>query len=290
MKTTVFETPSAFMEVAQPLLEQNEAANNLMLGAGLRLIREPNAYGKAAPFLCLAETDRGPSLLAIMTPPHQLHLYAPEEIHAQAVRAVAQVLVDAAWAVPAVMAAEALAHEFAGVWQALTDRPYALHVRMRVHELRRVKHPTYSPGRFRVALDDDSGRIVEWLLAFNQEVNVAISIDEAEAQKTASAGIRDQELYVWEDGEVRSMAKRLRPTPHGECISSVYTPPACRGRGYATSCVARLSQAILDSGCTFSCLFSDLANPTSNKIYRSVGYEPVCDYVHLVLHEPEHLA
>jgi len=39
----------------------------------------------------------------------------------------------------------------------------------------------------------------------------------------------------------------------------------------------RLSQAELDKGRRFIFLFTDLANPTSNKIYQQIGYEPVID-------------
>jgi predicted GNAT family acetyltransferase len=41
--------------------------------------------------------------------------------------------------------------------------------------------------------------------------------------------------------------------------------------------VAALSQAQLTAGRTFCFLFTDLANPTSNKIYQDIGYLPVCD-------------
>jgi predicted GNAT family acetyltransferase len=50
-----------------------------------------------------------------------------------------------------------------------------------------------------------------------------------------------------------------------------------RGHGYASALVAALSQAILDSGLQFCTLNTDIANPTSNKIYQAIGYVPVCD-------------
>jgi|GEM_PF-2659365 len=41
----------------------------------------------------------------------------------------------------------------------------------------------------------------------------------------------------------------------------------------------RLSRArrFLDGGKRFCFLYNDLSNPTSNKIYRRLGYEPICD-------------
>ena len=54
----------------------------------------------------------------------------------------------------------------------------------------------------------------------------------------------------------------------------VYTPPAARRRGYASALVAEASQLQLDAGRRFRFLFTDLANPTSNHIYQTIGYEP----------------
>jgi predicted GNAT family acetyltransferase len=61
----------------------------------------------------------------------------------------------------------------------------------------------------------------------------------------------------------------------------VYTPPEKRNRGYASSLVAALSQHLLDGGRKFCFLYTDLANPTSNKIYRALGYEHVGDSVQI---------
>ena len=58
----------------------------------------------------------------------------------------------------------------------------------------------------------------------------------------------------------------------------VYTPSDLRGRGYASACVAELSQRILDSGKAFCTLFTDLANPISNSIYQRIGYRPLGDF------------
>ena len=42
--------------------------------------------------------------------------------------------------------------------------------------------------------------------------------------------------------------------------------------------MAQVSQLQLDAGRTFVFLFTDLANPTANKIYQAIGYEPVIDF------------
>jgi hypothetical protein len=57
----------------------------------------------------------------------------------------------------------------------------------------------------------------------------------------------------------------------------VYTPPRFRRRGYASALVAELSRRLLDDGRDYCFLYTDLANPTSNRIYMDVGYELVCE-------------
>lgn len=64
----------------------------------------------------------------------------------------------------------------------------------------------------------------------------------------------------------------------------MYTPPEHRNRGYASAVVARLSQAILDGGKSFCTLFTDLGNPTSNRIYRKLGYVGVADFLDILFH------
>lgn len=85
-------------------------------------------------------------------------------------------------------------------------------------------------------------------------------------------------LYLWEDaGQAVSLVGAGGETPNGIRIGPVFRPPELRSRGYATSLTAAASQDQLDRGRRFVFLFTDLANPTSNKIYQVIGYEPVCD-------------
>lgn len=280
MKLVTYEDPGAFLDRAQPWLEEQEAANSLMLGVGLRVKEDRFAYGLRL-FMCIVHDEDRPALLALMTPPFPLQLHATRGPSDKAIEAVARLLLEEDWPVPGVMAIENLGAAFASRWAGLSGQTPRLGMRSRVHELRQVKHPDYSPGEFRPAREDESELMAAWHLRFQEDAHVPTRTNEFGARKRVDEAIKATRLYVWDhDGPV-STALRTRPTPHGECVGGVYTPPEHRARGYATSCVARLSQRILDSGKSFSCLFTDVANPTSNKIYRRIGYEPVCDFVHL---------
>jgi uncharacterized protein len=88
----------------------------------------------------------------------------------------------------------------------------------------------------------------------------------------------DEGLWLWDDDGPVSMAGFGGATPNGIRIGPVFTPPELRGRGYASALVASLSEWLLHHhGRRFCFLYTDLANRTSNEIYRRIGYERVCD-------------
>ena len=98
-------------------------------------------------------------------------------------------------------------------------------------------------------------------------------------------------MFVWDDGGPVSMAAWSGRTPNGVRVNYVYTPAERRGRGYASACVADLTQHLLNNVAEFCCLVTDLGNPTSNSIYQRIGYQPVCDlsdFILLPAHETVH--
>jgi predicted GNAT family acetyltransferase len=87
-------------------------------------------------------------------------------------------------------------------------------------------------------------------------------------------------ITFWEtpDGTPVSMAGALPKVAGQIRIAPVYTPPALRGRGYASAVTAAVSRAALTAGADEVLLFTDLANPTSNALYQRIGYRPVRDF------------
>ena len=80
-----------------------------------------------------------------------------------------------------------------------------------------------------------------------------------------------------------SMAGWAGRTARGVRVNFVYTPPEHRRRGYATACVARVTEQQLEEGRAFCCLYADLSNPTANSIYQRIGYRPICSVTSYVL-------
>jgi uncharacterized protein len=118
--------------------------------------------------------------------------------------------------------------------------------------------------------------VAAWTHAFNID---CFGPDKNLPEGDITPKIVNKEVFFWEDKWPVSMVAKSRPTDKGITVNYVYTPPELRGKGYATSCVAELSRNVLKSGKEFCTLYTDLANPTSNSIYKKIGYNPVCDSV-----------
>jgi predicted GNAT family acetyltransferase len=72
----------------------------------------------------------------------------------------------------------------------------------------------------------------------------------------------------------------VRPTVAGVArIGPVYTPDADRGHGYGSAVTAAAARTALATGARDVVLFTDLANPVSNSIYRRIGFRPVSDWL-----------
>ncbi len=273
-----FDNAEDFLAEAGPHLEENEAANGLMLGVAFRLLDNPGAYG-SPPFLAAVRREAETMLVALMTPPFPLQILLVHQDGASALPCLADGLRAQEWPVNGVMGNEALGRAFAEHWSSLTNVRHNVALHCRIHALHEVRPPAYSPGAFRRAKDDELDLVVDWFASFHRDAVPHDPFDAESALENMRARVAAGHVFFWDDDAPVSVAQWVRDTPHSAAVGGVYTPHELRGRGYATSCVARLSQHILDSGKDFCTLFTDLANPTSNKIYRSIGYEPVCDHV-----------
>jgi predicted GNAT family acetyltransferase len=121
--------------------------------------------------------------------------------------------------------------------------------------------------------------LAAWSQAFEEEAHTAPP-GPTDHDAVADRWIRGigRTAWLWiDEGRPVSLTGVGGLTPHGIRVGPVYTPPELRGRGYASNLVAEASQLQLDGGRQFVFLFTDLANPTANRIYRSIGYEPVID-------------
>ena len=283
MRLTTFDDPAAFELAARDFFAAREAQYNLLAGLTGTLIERPDAYGRATPYLAIVHDDAGRiALAALRTPPHRLIVSAASS------PATLDVLIAGVrrrWeSLPGVLGPSDTAHAFADRWQRATGERTVKVRAERIYELTAVIPPRRpAPGRLVQASQADRRMLLDWMDGFNDETHGVRDRRAAERMIDQRLASRHAGPHLWIDGEPVCMAGASGPTATGIRIGLVYTPPERRGRGYASSCVAALSQLLLDSGRQRCFLFTDLANPTSNSIYQAIGYRPVGDMAEIDL-------
>ena len=271
-----FDDPNAFRGVVTPYLVRDEARHNLLLGISTTLILRPEMY-ELFDLWCVSD---GADVVcaALRTPPFNLVLAQPATD--AALDALVDRLLQEGQDLPGVTAAVPEVEAFVSAWTSAIDVDAELLLRHGIYEVREVLPTPEAAGAPRAATPSDRDLVVAWMAAFGEEAlpdppeaERQARLVEARLHATDQAGI-----WLWEDeGRPVSMSGYGSETPNGIRIGPVYTPPELRGRGYATSLVAAQTGWLLASGRTFAFLYTDLDNPTSNALYRRIGYRMVAE-------------
>jgi predicted GNAT family acetyltransferase len=275
MEVRRLEDAEAWLVAVRPLLLEDEARHNIHFGLANTLMTHPEIYSTKHLWV-VSDADRRVGA-ALQTPPYNLLLARP------AIRGVSEALVEtilgAGMRVPGVTAADPEARMFADAWCARTGDRIRRVMAQGIYALREVRDPRPTAGAPREATPDDLELVLGWNEAFMDEVVLHERGDPAARRRRIEAAFTSEGegYWLWGDGdEPVSMTGFSRSTPNGCRIGPVYTPPELRGRGYATALVAHASRDQLAHGRRFCFLYTDMANPTSNAIYRRIGYELVC--------------
>lgn len=194
----------------------------------------------------------------------------PPEATAAAVDAVA----DAGVALPGVMGDAATAARFAGQWTERHKSGARPQGGQRIYELQTLVPVSGVSGALRLAAAGERDLMIDWMRAFEGDTREDPPNPEIEimVDRRLAAG----QLWLWEDGGPVSFAGASEPVEGVARVGPVYTPPELRNRGYAGACVAALSQRIVGGG-SRAILYTDLANATSNSVYRKLGYRAVAE-------------
>jgi uncharacterized protein len=270
-------TATRFAELAWDFVVRDPVGNNIIC----TLVEA--AYREERPdwewLRVLDDRDRLVGV-AMRTPPRGLLL---SELPAEGAEALAAEVARTNGSLPSVSGPPAAAAAFAQRYAAILGRPVRPGTAQRLLRLDQVRPPAGVPGRSRPARLADRDLVLDWMVAFS----VGTPADNSPRDDQVSAIDRRFDhgdlMWFWEvDGVPVSFAWRSPIAPRDQWprtpvtrISAVYTPPEQRGHGYASANVAELSRHGLAAGATACMLYTDVSNPTSNKIYQSIGYRPV---------------
>lgn len=276
MEWKFYGDPIAFSDKTETLLYLNEDRNSLFLG----IVNQIKNGRYEDYFLALAEEGDEVLAAALMTAPHPLQFIIFEE-KPELAEGLAKLLRKNGLAVSGIVGDKKTARKFAEIWAEETNKEIELHMDEGLYRIDAVvKGLERSPGTWRVANKRDASLLAEWFLLFEKDTGIGASSRE-EAAARIEKFLDDKEVYIWEvDGETVSCMKKSRPSKHGISVGFVFTPEEYRRKGYARTLVADVTEELLLEY-DFAMLYTDLKNPTSNKIYSEIGYEQIGNPVYL---------
>ena len=270
LRVTVHPGAAAFLERAEPWLVKDEAEHNLILDVATALAAsDPPASGA---FFATVEEEGRVAGAAFRTPPQKLVV---TRMPPGAVPELMEAVGRRYRSIPAVLGPEEVAHLAAEAWTRIRGGRWRPGMRQRLYRLDAVVPPPPIPGSVRFARPDEVELVTRWMEAFAAETGSFLTADPGHV----AAWVGEGSVLVFDDGGPVSVARVLGGSHGGMRVGYVYTPPEHRRRGYATSLVAGVSRMVLDLGFRYCVLYTDLANPVSNGIYRRIGYRPLADVV-----------
>jgi GNAT superfamily N-acetyltransferase len=249
-----------------PFLEKDETRNGIFLGALDSLKNDPPV---SVPVM--AQAVSGNEVIGAAFYRNRNLLLAGD--FDGAAEELARHLVVEGVDVPAVVGLNPETDAFARAWSLTRKCEAWLACNQGLYRLSQVRWPPLVNGVMRPARIEDSNLIYSWLVNFHKEAVPWEPFDPNELKVTSERRIRQGTTFVWEDDDrLVAMASLTRPSQKGITVNAVYTPLELRCRGYGSALVAAVSQEGLNRGKDFCILYTDMANPVSNSIYRKIGY------------------
>jgi predicted GNAT family acetyltransferase len=254
--------PAAARERARSFLHARPVEHNLLL----TILEQSIEFSLGGTFWLVVDASEVIGF-ALESPPGMGAVLAP--MPAGSCRMLAETI---ATNLPRVVGEAGAAAAFAGRWTECRSTSVTEIEGQRLYELTDPQRVATAGGLLRQAGEPDRSTLVEWTRAFVAETGVIPQDAEAVVDVRLARG----QFWVWDDDGVVSMASASEPTAGVSRVQHVYTPSSRRGAGYATACVEHMSRVLTERG--LRCvLYTDLANATSNSIYRNIGYEAVAE-------------
>jgi GNAT superfamily N-acetyltransferase len=229
------------------------------------------------PSLWLLVLDGSGQVAGVAMHRPEFELFLPDLAPGAAER-IAETLTGRGIDVPGASGGIEAARAFCLAWHRLTGRTWEQVSAARVYVLDAVKPPGGVPGERGTASPADLDLVAAWADAFVAESDGFWP--PGSQRELVTRRIAAGEISLWTvAGEAVSMAA-VSPVVGGVArVNLVYTPPTERGHGYGSAISAAVTQRALDDGADTCMLYADVANPTSNEIYRRIGYREFADSV-----------
>jgi uncharacterized protein len=266
LKVLFSEDPGFVLMRADEFLSSEPVLHNLILS----ILQSRVAQGDAGRYWIACDGEKAVGMV-VQSPLEYPATLTPME--PRAVLAMVDAIAEAGVTLAGVNGDAATAARFAGYWSERCKSAVTPFQGMRLYELLEVGEIASTEGQLRQAGPGDRRLMIHWTRAFQDEIGESADETELRVDRGLAAG----QLWLWDQGtETTSMAVSREPAKGVVRLSGVYTPCEKRKHGHATACVHALSKHLRGRG--YRCiLYTDLGNPTSNSIYRRIGYRAVAE-------------
>ncbi len=130
----------------------------------------------------------------------------------------------------------------------------------------------------RKAIDSDQPILAGWFEAFGRDTGLSPPDD---SNTRAARAIERGRIRILEhEGQPVACAQTARPIANQVRIGLVYVPDEHRRQGHAARLVTAVTAEALELGAS-PCLFTDAENQGTDALYRSIGYQPIDELLHL---------
>lgn len=272
MRAHLHEDLAEYWAIAGPLYSADPVMHTFELNVAARL-RQTDSDSAIA---LITLTDEGGLAGAALGTGHGLVCNA---VPAGGITPTVDVLADNAIRLPSVRGRRAVTLAIADAWVSRTGASVAATTDERLYRLADLTTPRVPGESQRVAaaaIED----LVPWSVEYSSET-FGVKAEPADTRRWLTGSYQLGGTYLcWERDGVRVAMAGVRSPIHGVSrIGPVYTPPGQRGHGYGSAVTAAACRWALGAGAREVVLTTDLANPTSNSIYRKLGFRPVADSV-----------
>ena len=283
----MFDDPVAYATAVEPLLAADRVRSTVVstmthgavVGPGTRRPVLVAAFDAGVPIAAAIRTTQAP--VVVVT--------APDRSDA------AGLLAPAVLAGPSppdlVSGPENAARAFAAGWIVeVGGGDSDVHTALLQYRLDNLIDPIGVPGGPRaVDVDDpiDVALAADWLLEFGIFTRTVPTPTGPDPEFIRARAGRGAVLVLWEvAGEPVALAGHTAVVGGMARIGPVYTPEEQRGRRYGSAVTAAAVRSAVAAGATELVLFTDLDYPTSNAVYRRLGFVEVGRFAELTLPAP----
>lgn len=249
--------------------------NDLMIGLVHSLKTNKDLYNSEF-HLFKAEDDTN-KLVSFLTPPWPMIIYSETIPNNTFISEFIDFLKQKQITLTGINARRDFSELFCKKWSDATHCSFEPTMRMTLFVLHELQHISTCMGHSEVANEHDFDQLFTWMKCFHQEVPIG-NDDEQYFNSHIRTILQDKNGFLWKDPESVSMVFRERPQNKGVSIGYVYTPKKLRKQGYSTSLVHDVCKRSFDEGYQYCTLFADVNNPTSNSIYKKIGFQEICEY------------